>query len=389
MFLSALQKQNTALISSAVQLLKDGVVLPDTYIIDVDQFRVNAKCIKQKADSFNVRLYAMTKQFGRNPVLAKILTEELGFDGVVCVDFKEARFFYQQGIVVSHVGHLVQPPSQFIKQLIEDIKPEIITVYSLEKAQELSSAANKANHEQMVLIKFFQEGDLLYPNQEAGFPLSTLAETLKAIHNLPNLTVAGITHFPCFLYDSKKKVTLPTSNLFTALSAISQAEALGYSMLHRNFPSSSSCETIPLIHEYAGTHAEPGHALTGTTPANHDASQEEKVALLYLTEVSHHFDGRSYCYGGGNYARSQINGALVFDEKAPKGRFLSLSSHDVNNIDYYFQLNGQSAVGTPVVMAFRTQIFVTRSDVALVEGISTSQPKLLGLFDTQGRQIQR
>lgn len=389
MFLSALQKQNSALIRAAVKLLKNGSVLPDTYIIDVDQFRENARRIKQQADVFNIRLYAMTKQFGRNPVLAKILTQELGYDGIVCVDFKEARFFHQQGIVVSHVGHLVQPPRKFIKELVEHIQPEVITLYSLAKAQELSDAAYQAGYQQSVLIKFFQSSDTFHPNQEAGFLLSTLPQILPAINQLPNLTVVGITHFPCFFYDNKTKTTQPTSNLFTAVSAINQAENLGYSMRHRNFPSSTSCETIPLIHEYGGTHGEPGHALTGTIPANHDGSQPEKIAMLYLTEISHQFSGRSFCYGGGYYGRSQIESALVFDDDSVNGRKLSLCFSDANNIDYHFQLNGQCAVGTPVIMSFRTQLFVTRSDVALVEGVSSSQPKLLGLFDTQGRQIQR
>lgn len=387
MFLATLQQQNPALITSAIQLLNDGIVLPDTYVIDVDQFRKNALLIKQKAEMFNIRLYAMTKQFGRNPVLAKILTQELGYDGIVCVDFKEARYFQQHGITVNHVGHLVQPPSQFIKLLVENIKPEVITLYSLKKAQELSAAASKIHYNQSVLVKFWQEGDALYPNQEAGFPLSTLPETLAAISQLPHLTVVGITHFPCFLYDSATRKTQPTTNLLTAVSAINQAEALGYPMRHRNFPSSTSCETIPLIHKYGGTHGEPGHALTGTIPANQDGSQPEKIAMLYLTEVSHQFSERSYCYGGGYYGRSQIEAALVFDEQSSTGRRLSICPHDANNIDYHFQLNGLCEVGTPVVMAFRTQLFVTRSDVALVEGISISQPKLLGLFDTHGRQI--
>lgn len=389
MFLTALQQQNPALIACAVQLLNDGVVLPDTYVIDVDQFKQNAKLIKQQADVFNIRLYAMTKQFGRNPVLAKMLTQELGYDGIVCVDFKEARYFQQQGITVSHVGHLVQPPSQFIKALVETIKPEVVTLYSLEKAQELSVAASKVNYNQSVLVKFFQEGDSLYPNQEAGFPLSTLPQVLKSISELPNLTVVGITHFPCFLYDNVTRITQPTVNLLTAVSAIKQAEALGYTMSHCNFPSSTSFETIPIIHEYGGTHGEPGHALTGTIPSNQNGSQPEKIAMLYLTEISHQFADRSYCYGGGYYNRSQVEAALVFEPQSSQKRLLPFHPNEGNNIDYYFQLEGLAVVGSPVVMAFRTQLFVTRSDVALVEGISTSQPRLLGLFDTQGKQIQR
>ncbi len=56
-----------------------------------------------------------------------------------------------------------------------------------------------------------------------------------------------------------------------------------------------------------------------------------------------------------------------------------------DNIDYYTGLEGNFAVGSPVIMCFRTQIFVTRSDVALIEGISTGQPTIAGLYD--GRAI--
>lgn len=43
MFLEALKKQNSELIQSAVLLLRQGEILPDTYVIDVDRFRENAK----------------------------------------------------------------------------------------------------------------------------------------------------------------------------------------------------------------------------------------------------------------------------------------------------------------------------------------------------------
>ncbi|WP_419640161.1 hypothetical protein [Vibrio anguillarum] len=44
-------------------------------------------------------------------------------------------------------------------------------------------------------------------------------------------------------------------------------------------------------------------------------------------------------------------------------------------------------MGSPVVMAYRTQVFVTRSDVALVQGVSTPNPKLIGLYDALGNEV--
>ncbi|SKA68034.1 YhfX family PLP-dependent enzyme [Enterovibrio nigricans] len=389
MFLEALKKQNSELIQSAVLLLRQGEILPDTYVIDVDRFRENAKKIKQKADELDIKLFAMTKQIGRNPVLASILIDECGYEGAVCVDFKEALSLHKNRIKISHVGHLVQPPKHILTRLISEVKPEIITVYSIEKAREISQVAVECGVVQGIMLKFYQDGDHLYPNQESGFHLSALDEVVERITALPNLNVTGITHFPCFLYDQDAQKTRPTANLTTAKQAIERLAQKGISITHRNYPSATSCETIAMIRQHGGTHGEPGHALTGTTPANVDASQPESVAMVYVTEVSHVHQGKAYCFGGGNYGRSHVEGALVFNSEASTGDFLPVCPNDSASIDYYFQLAGKADISAPVIMAFRTQLFVTRSDVALVEGISTSAPKVVGLFDTQGRQIER
>jgi hypothetical protein len=38
-------------------------------------------------------------------------------------------------------------------------------------------------------------------------------------------------------------------------------------------------------------------------------------------------------------------------------------------------------------MSFRTQIFDTRSQVILVEGLSVNSPKIIGRYDSQGRLL--
>ena len=389
MFLNALIQQNPALIDGAIKLLQDGQILPDTYVIDVDQFRENARRIKAKADSYGIQLYAMTKQFGRNPVLAKMLVEELGYDGIVCVDYKEARQLHKAGVKISHMGHLVQPPSRYVPFTVAEIKPEVITVYSIAKAREISAAAQQANRSQGVLLKFLRSGDLLYPNQESGFPFESLEEVIAQISALPNLHIAGLTHFPCFLYNHETKNTEPTPNIESVFSTSKQAGELGCNFSQLNYPSATSCETLSHIHHFGGTHGEPGHALTGTTPANQDGRQPETIAMLYISEVSHCFNGQSYCYGGGYYRRGQLGQALVREQIGTEvtDRIAEISNKDESNIDYYLQLDSPCAVGTPVVMAFRTQVFVTRSDVALVEGLSGNVPTLLGLFDALGNEV--
>ena len=178
MFVNALQKHNPALIDAALLLHAEGKVLPDSYLIDLDTFVDNAKKIKAEADKYGIALYAMTKQFGRNPYLARLLVEDLGYQGIVCVDYKEARLFSRHGIKIANVGHLVQPPQTMLEQLMNDVQPEVVTVVTMEKAIALSQAAIKANRVQKVLLKFYDSEDVFYTNQETGFPLTALSSVV-------------------------------------------------------------------------------------------------------------------------------------------------------------------------------------------------------------------
>ena len=56
------------------------------------------------------------------------------------------------------------------------------------------------------------------------------------------------------------------------------------------------------------------------------------------------------------------------------------------SIDYYFELNEEANVGDTVLGAFRTQIFVTRSDVALIGGLKENKPYIIGIYDSLGRE---
>ncbi|AHA67714.1 alanine racemase domain protein [Shigella dysenteriae 1617] len=41
-----------------------------------------------------------------------------------------------------------------------------------------------------------------------------------------------------------------------------------------------------------------------------------------------------------------------------------------------------------MVLYFRTQIFVTRSDVVLVSGIQRSEPEIVGRYDSLGNPLE-
>ena len=73
----------------------------------------------------------MLKQIGRNPYLAKQLMD-MGYKGAVVVDFREAEIMMQHHIPIGNVGHLVQVPKGLLPKVVA-YKPEVITVFSLEK----------------------------------------------------------------------------------------------------------------------------------------------------------------------------------------------------------------------------------------------------------------
>ncbi|WP_295894500.1 YhfX family PLP-dependent enzyme [uncultured Vibrio sp.] len=386
MFLDALEQQNPSLIEATLALFEQGKLLPDTTVIDVDKLITNAQSMKKTADEHGIRLYAMTKQIGRNPYIAKLLVEECGYEGIVCVDFKEARVMAKHGLPIANIGHLVQPPVNMIQSIVSDIKPQVMTVYSLEKAQQISDAAVKVGRKQALLLKFYHSRDTLYVNQESGFDIQRLDEVTQAIQAMKGVYIDGVTHFPCFLFDAKSGTTQPTPNLTTLLEAKRGLNALGIPCHQVNAPSSTNSATIPMLAEFGCTHGEPGHGLTGTTPANAITAQTERMAMLYLSEISHHYLDDSYCFGGGFYRRGLLESANVYHDGAC--RRVSVFNDETDSIDYHLRIPDHYPIGAPIIMAYRTQVFVTRSDVALIRGVSSGNPQIVSIYDPLGNEVQ-
>lgn len=383
MFLKTLLKQNTKLIDAAISYWQQGEIYPDSYVIDVEQTEANARLLVETASRYQIKLYLMSKQFGRNPELCRRLLA-CGFQGVVAVDFKEARQLYRHAIPVAHVGHLVQPPSAMVEEIVRQ-RPEVITVFSLEKAVEISQAAHRQHIIQPIMLKVCQSGDLLYSGQEAGFELHHLPAVIAALREMPGVRLVGITHFPCMVYDPQLRQTLPTANMRTLLTARNTLQAEGVTIEQLNAPSATSCTTLPELAQLGITHSEPGHALTGTMPTNQHGDQPEQISMLYLSEISHHFADNSYVFGGGYYRRGHLQNALIWhDNQFSQSSVLPI---DNDSIDYCLRLAGQFPVGSPVIMCFRSQIFVTRSDVVLIDGIQSGTPRILGCYDSQGNRL--
>lgn len=386
MFIKALQRQNPALIEAALRFWQQGRIAPDSWVIDVDQVLENGKLLLKTAQQYGISLYLMTKQIGRNPWLAEKLLA-LGYQGIVVVDYKEGRVMRRAGLPVSHQGHLVQIPSAQVAGAVEQ-GTEVITLFSLEKAREVSAAAEASGRTQAVMLKVYGESDFLYPGQESGFALAELENVVAHLQSLPGIELTGLTHFPCLLWDDEQEKILPTPNLRSLLAARDKLESLGVTVQQLNAPSATSCSSLPLLAEFGVTHAEPGHALTGTIPANQQGDQPERVAMLWLSEISHHFAGQSYCYGGGYYRRGHAKHALVFTPASENAQLAQLNAVDDSSIDYYLPLEGEFPIGSAAIFCFRTQIFVTRSDVVLVAGMQSGNPEIVARYDSLGNVLE-
>lgn len=130
----------------------------------------NARRILQTAEKYRVTPYVMSKQFGRNPRLTQQIIA-LGFSGAVAVDFREARCLANSGVPLRHLGHLVQIPDGEIESALR-CRPEVITVFSFDKAHRIAECARRLGIRQRLLLKVCQTGDIVYPGQKAVFSLT-------------------------------------------------------------------------------------------------------------------------------------------------------------------------------------------------------------------------
>lgn len=387
MFLDLTLRRNPELLDFAFYLHQNGKILPDTYVIDLDAVLQNGRYMIDEGNRNGLELYIMTKQFGRNPLVTSELMK-LGFHGTVVVDYKEARVMFENGIPVGHIGHLVQIPSHYVNEVIK-MNPTYITVYSIEKAKELNEACRQQGKRQKIFLRVINEGDFLYPAQYGGFNINALETIMPQLLECKNLEIDGLTSFPCFLFDEEQGAVLKTPNVSTLQKGKAILEKqFGLPITHLNMPSSTCTSTISKIKENGGTQGEPGHGLMGTTPLHAVKEEMERPAMVYVSEISHNLNHQSFCYGGGHYRRSHMANALAGKSLDNSVR-VPVQMPEPESIDYYYALNQNLNIGDTVMMAYRTQVFVTRSSVAVVQGLSKGKPEVAGIFDSQGKQLGR
>jgi predicted amino acid racemase len=383
-FLDVTRRRNPRLIEAAVELHRAGRIPSNTYVVDVDTVADNAREIVRAADALGLRLYQMTKQFGRNPVVAHAIAQS-GIEKVVAVDFEEARLLHRHGLTMGHLGHLVQIPQAELARAVA-MQPEVITVFGLPQATGVAAAARAAGRVQPVLIRVVGEGDQFYPGQRGGVPMDQLLETAKAIQALDGVTVAGVTSFPCLLWDEATQALIPTPNLTTVGEASRLLRDAGFDAPVVNAPSATCIASLDVLRAHGATVVEPGSTLTGNTPLHAVSDQPERPAMVYVTEVTHRSGDVAYALGGGYYPRSRAKQALVYG-RGDEPVLARVELDPAEAIDYYGTLHVEGSagaqVGDTVVYAFRSQVFVSRCFVAPVT-FRGGTPEVVGVFDRGG-----
>jgi predicted amino acid racemase len=382
MFLNVTKRRNPVLIYTGLSLHQSGAIPPNTYVIDVDSLKENTQKLASAASQNGMELYFMTKQLGRIPKVAEIIASN-GIKKAVAVDFDEGKVLADHGITIGNIGHLVQPgKNQWLEVL--SWKPEVVTIFSFERAQQLSMAAQSVGVKQDILLKVAGPNDKIYEGQEGGIPIEKFAANAESIRDLPGISIVGVTSFPNLQLAEDKTKMVPTANMDTLLHAVKILEAKGISVKQVNGPSGTGTDTIPFLSDKGITHSEPGHGLTGTTPIHAYKDLTEKPAIIYVSEISHESNGNYQVIAGGYYGRSKMEGCFVGQSNEDiLDRYTNAQQNSPEVIDYYGMIERPSnfsiEIGDTAIFAFRTQIFVTRAHVALVEGIQSGNPKIVHL----------
>ncbi|MGE5482911.1 MAG: alanine racemase [Bacteroidota bacterium] len=405
MFLELTRRRNPNLIRAAVRLHREGVIPANTYVIDLDTVIANAKAIAEASQRTGVPVYFMSKHFNRNPLVSWAIVQA-GLPGAVAVDVQCAKYLHRFGVPVKHVGHLVQIPRSEVPHVLE-MEPEVWTVYSVDKARELSQAAVAMGRVQPILLRVRAPEDIIYPNEEGGIWESDLEAAVKEIAKLKGVRIAGTVTFPGTLVSEAANGGAPTVNFQTAVRTAGQLRRWGFEVTQINTPGATSSAMLPVIQTHGGTHGEPGHGLTGTTPWHLLEDLPERPAMVYVNEVSHTFEDKAYCFGGGFYAcdtpanrgddtpfrlstrwdpHAYVGDSPenIFERRLPV-EVGSFFGRTLNATDYYggtMLMDRPDLVksGDTVIFGFRAQVFTTRSYVAVIRGVGET-PRLVGLFD--------
>jgi predicted amino acid racemase len=404
MFLERTKRRNPGLIRAAVALHQAGAIPANTFVFDADAFEANGKLLRGAAEDAGLRMYFMTKQHGRNPELFRRVVRE-GARETVAVAMEDARILHRHGLAVGHMGNLVQVPRPELEKVVATYRPEVISVFSVEKARQIDEAARRAGGHQPLLLRVHSREDVFFPGMEGGFYLEDLPAALAAIRRLEHVRPVGITTFPVLRYDAAGDAPAGTPNLEALKRAADVFEREGVEVEQVNAPGNTACNVMAFLRDAGATHVEPGSSLTASTTFHlYRDDLPEQPAMVYLTEVAQTWDERAYVYGGGffiddppvplreSFRRTALVGSSaddIFDRELAWEGIGARGGGSFAAIDYHGILEGADdvSVGDSVVFGFRSQLFMTRAYAAVVEGCASDRPRLVGVWDWASHRV--
>lgn len=394
MFLKKMMERNPRFIRIALELHRSGRLPPTSYLLDFDTIRANSRIIKDTARRNGLGLYPMTKQIGRNPIVAREMVE--GTDGAVAVDIDGARSLHGSGIPVGHAGHLLQIPNRDIPFLLGEIRPEVVTVSSVEKARQVARHAKGLKRHQNLMLRIADEDCFFYRLQEGGFNRDEALAAAREIGEMDNVDVTGVTTFPTMVYDPERGDIVETPNLSVLTETADALCSAGFDIRQINCPGSTASAVMPRLKARGATHVEPGHGFAGMTPLHAFTDQPELPAVLWVSEVSHIYRGSIYIYGWGFKPDVAVGGGegivgLVGDGSVPLGEKTLCVEEFYQPMDYIIRARGPEdvKVGDTVIFAFRQQIAFSVSNVGVVKGSREDSWSFAGLFDRTGNPLER
>lgn len=397
MYLQNVIKRDPQILEAAINLHQEGIVPPNTWVVDLDAIVDNARVLASEAERLGLTTYLMSKQHNRNPYINKLAIAN-GLNKIVAVDATCALHCKRYDVPLGHAGHLNQVPKRLVPDIVA-LKPDVITIYNVEHARWIDDAAAKQGFVQDVIVRVYKEEDVFFDGQEGGFHVNEVNRVIDEVHKLKNVRLVGATAFPCATYTGRAdELVQITPNMDTVKQAIEMMKAKGLEITQVNAPGNTSHDVMGILKEHGATHVEPGNSLLGTTPYNaFRDDQAERTAFAYITEISHIYEGTAYAYGGGvyhcNYS-DRMFGLVGPSWDVAKNNKMEYDFDIKQDIDYHMQLKpaeGQRCqVGDSAVFAYRTQMHMTRSYVAPVSGLSGKRPvKMHYLFDNANTALDK
>ena len=389
MLLDRTLRRNPELVAAAIDLHQRGAVPAGTYLVDLDAVAHNASLLAAEARRFGLRTYAMTKSYGRNPFVTSVALA-MGLDSTVAVEAREAYLIHRFGLPVGHVGHLGAVPLREAPRIVA-MQPDVITVFTVEAAAAISAAAVEQGRDQALFVRVNRPSDEVFRGFVGGWTLEECVSGIRPILGLPNVHIAGVTSYPNISYSTRATSALALNSTFTTMVEAKERleRELELDPLRINAPANNGCATFGLLARHGVTDVEPGHALLGGGLLHALEDLPEKPAQVFVSEVSHRWEGELYTIGGGMLYVESFGGAQesplgcivgrTYGEAVEHRTTMSYAGH----VDYYAVCEDVpgARTGDTAVYALHPQFFVNRAYVAVASAVASGVPRVEAVFD--------